>query len=75
MDRNKKRFSGKDLSEFETVAGPYLPSERDVKAPCVMGRLGQSIECGEEALDLCHWQQCQPEVVTTNSRMVRSSPP
>lgn len=41
----------------------------------MMGRLGQSIEGGEEALDLCHWQQCQPEVVTTNSRMVRSSPP
>lgn len=49
MDRNKKRFSGLDLSEFETVAGPYLPSERDVKATCVMGRLGQSIEGGGEA--------------------------
>ena len=46
MDRNKKRFSGLDLSEFETVSGPYLPDERDVKAPCVMGRLGQSIEGG-----------------------------
>lgn len=46
MDRNKKRFSGLDFSSFETVAGPYLPDERDVKAPCVMGRLGQSIEGG-----------------------------
>lgn len=46
MDRFNKLFTGRDLDEFERVAGPLLPDDGAVRASTVGGRLGQSVEGG-----------------------------